>query len=112
MVVLRVIIFFITFTMGKKYYVYILTNQNNAIFYVGVTNNLIRRLRQHKNKEVKGFTSKYNLDELAYYEHHSNISNAIAREKELKGWCRSKKKQLIKERTNKNIVVNDHDGSC
>ena len=79
----------------NTYYVYILTNWNNKVLYVGVTNNLEKRLQQHKNKIFGGFTSKYNVNKLVYYETTSEIKSAISREKEIKGWLRSKKNQLI-----------------
>lgn len=78
-----------------KYYVYILTNWNNAVLYVGVTNNLARRIYEHKNHMVEGFTSKYNVTKLVYYEITDDVKSAIAREKQLKNWNRSKKEYLI-----------------
>jgi len=79
----------------KNYYVYMLTNWNNAVLYIGVTNNLERRLYEHRNKLIEGFTAKYNLTKLVYYEHCHDINAAIAREKQLKGWVRRKKDELI-----------------
>ena len=81
-------------TYDRLYYVYILTNATRTL-YVGVTNNLERRMYEHKNKLVPGFTSKYNVTWLAYYEQTSDIESAIAREKQIKGWRRSKKVALI-----------------
>ena len=78
----------------RYYYVYILTNTTRTL-YVGVTNDLERRMYEHKNKLVPGFTSKYNVTWLAYYEQTSDVESAIAREKEIKGWRRSKKVALI-----------------
>jgi putative endonuclease len=78
----------------NSYYVYILSNKSKTI-YTGVTNDLRRRLYEHKNKTVKGFTSKYNINKLVYYEESGDIKAAIAREKQLKGWLRIKKIQLI-----------------
>ena len=78
------------------YYVYILTNKHNTVLYIGVTNNIERRLYEHKNKLVDGFTKRYNLDKLVYYETTENILTAIEREKQLKGWTRAKKNELIK----------------
>ncbi len=78
----------------KNYYVYILANASRS-FYVGVTGNLKRRIWEHKLRLVEGFTRKYKLTELVYYEVWGNIRAAIAREKELKGWRRSKKIRLI-----------------
>jgi putative endonuclease len=81
----------------KKGYVYILTNTNNTVLYTGVTSNLVKRVYEHKNKEVEGFTKKYNLHKLIYYEIFEDIVNAITREKQIKGWLRSKKISLIKK---------------
>jgi len=78
-----------------NYYVYILTNWNNRIVYTGVTNNLERRLFEHKNKLLEGFTKKYNLNKLVYYETTSDIHSAIEREKEIKNWRREKKNRLV-----------------
>ena len=77
------------------YYVYMLTNWNNKVLYTGVTNNLERRIYEHKNKLVKGFTEKYNVNKLVYFEYTSDVNSAIAREKEIKGWTRQKKNQLV-----------------
>ena len=79
----------------KQYYVYIMTNKSRTL-YTGVTNNLQRRVYQHKNKLIDGFTKKYNITKLVYYETTNNISAAIAREKQIKGWLRRKKIALIK----------------
>jgi putative endonuclease len=79
----------------KRYYVYLLTNWNNRVMYVGVTNNLERRLYEHKNKLVKGFTQKYNVHKLVYYEETPDVSSAITREKEIKKWRREKKNKLV-----------------
>ena len=80
--------------MRKEYYVYIMTNKSRTL-YTGVTNNLLRRVYEHKNKLVPGFTSKYNIQFLAYYEAGADIRAAIAREKQIKGWLRAKKIALI-----------------
>ena len=77
-----------------QYYVYILTNGKRNL-YVGVTNDLVRRVYEHKNKLVCGFTKRYNLSWLAYFETTSEIESAIAREKQIKGWRRSKKIALV-----------------
>jgi putative endonuclease len=77
------------------YYVYILTNRYNTVLYTGVTNNLERRLYEHKNKRINGFTKKYNVDKLVYFEDTDNINSAITREKQIKGWTRKKKDELI-----------------
>ena len=81
-------------TQDRQYYVYILTNRTRTL-YVGVTNDLERRMYEHKNKLLPGFTSKYNVTWLAYYEQTSDVESAIAREKQIKGWRRSKKVELI-----------------
>ena len=78
-----------------EYYIYIMTNKSFTL-YVGVTNDLARRVWEHKNKAKKGFTSKYNIDKLLYYEEFDDIGEAIKREKEIKGWIRKKKIELIK----------------
>ena len=80
--------------MSKEYYVYIMTNKSRTL-YTGVTNDLMRRVYEHKNKLVKGFTSKYKIQFLVYYESTSDIHVAIAREKQIKGWLRKKKIALI-----------------
>lgn len=80
--------------MGE-YYVYILTNWNNKVMYVGVTNDIERRIFEHKNKLIEGFTKKYNVDKLVYFEITSSIEAAIEREKQLKGWKRIRKNELV-----------------
>jgi putative endonuclease len=82
--------------MQKQFYVYILFNKKNGTLYIGVTNNLSRRIYEHKNKLVKGFTEKYWVDKLGYYEVSDSIESAIAREKQLKAGSRQKKIDLIK----------------
>jgi putative endonuclease len=77
-----------------RYFVYILTNKSR-ILYIGVTGDLVQRLYQHRNKLVDGFTKKYNITELVHFEETSNVVDAIAREKQLKGWVRAKKVALI-----------------
>jgi putative endonuclease len=79
----------------RQYYVYILTNKSNKVLYVGVTNNLERRIFEHKNKLVEGFTKKYNLNKLVYYEATNEIDRALEREKQLKNWHRDWKINLI-----------------
>ena len=79
----------------KRAYVYILSNKRNGTLYVGVTSNLVKRIFEHKEKVVKGFSAKYNLDLLVYYEEWWNIEEAIQREKQLKAGNRKKKLSLI-----------------
>ncbi len=81
--------------MRKTYYVYLLTNWNNRVMYVGVTNHLERRLHEHKNKLIEGFTKKYNVDKLVYFEMTSDVLAAIEREKQIKKWRREKKDRLV-----------------
>ena len=81
--------------MTVTYYVYLLTNWNNKVMYLGVINNLERRLYEHKNKLVKGFTEKYNVNKLVYFEETQDVTAAIAREKEIKKWRKEKKNQLV-----------------
>lgn len=81
--------------MLKQYYIYILTNQRNTVLYTGVTNDLIKRIYEHKNKLVKGFSSKYNLDKLVYYEICTDAISSINREKQIKAGNRNKKLELI-----------------
>jgi putative endonuclease len=81
----------------KNYYVYILTNKPNGVLYIGVTNELIKRVWQHRNKFVKGFTQKYNADKLVYYELFNDINEAILRETRLKTWKREWKVELIEK---------------
>ena len=81
--------------MDKQYYVYIMTNRKNTVLYIGVTNDLIRRVYEHKEKQVGGFTKKYNITKLVYYEVFEDIENAISREKQLKAGSRQKKIDLI-----------------
>ncbi len=83
----------------KQYYVYILTNKMNNVLYVGVTGHLERRIYEHKNKLIDGFTKKYNLTKLVLLEDTNDIRDAIEREKQIKGWLRQKKITLI-EKTN------------
>jgi putative endonuclease len=73
---------------SKQYTIYIITNKSNKVIYIGVTNNLERRIIEHKNKLVEGFTKKYNLTKLVYYEATDDVESAIRREKQLKNWHR------------------------
>lgn len=84
----------------RQYYVYIMTDVRNTVLYVGVTNDLIRRIYEHKEKLVNGFTKKYNIVKLVYYEVFDDVEDAILREKQIKAGSRQKKVQLI-DSTNK-----------
>ncbi len=81
--------------MGKRGYIYILTNKNNSTLYIGVTSNLQKRIHQHKNHLVDGFSKKYNMLKLVYYEIIDSMYEAIKREKQLKAGSRKKKIELI-----------------
>jgi putative endonuclease len=78
-----------------SYFVYILASKRNGTLYTGVTNNLFRRVLEHKDKIIKGFTSKYGVDRLVYFENHKYINDAIKRESNIKAWNRKKKLKLI-----------------
>jgi putative endonuclease len=80
---------------GKRYYVYIMASRSLNL-YTGVTNSVYHRALQHKSKEIDGFTKKYNINRLVYYETFEHIGNAIAREKQVKAWTRAKRLALIK----------------
>ena len=77
------------------YYVYMLTNRNNKVLYTGMTNNLPRRLFEHENQLAEGFTKKYNVHKLVYFECTTDVKAAISREKQIKGWTRDKKDALV-----------------
>ncbi|MCJ7826209.1 GIY-YIG nuclease family protein [Patescibacteria group bacterium] len=81
----------------RSYFVYILTNSTNRVLYIGVTNNLIRRIYEHKQNAISGFTAQYHLHKLVYFEIYNDIKEAIQREKRLKGGSRLKKLELIRE---------------
>ena len=81
--------------MDKNYFVYIITNKNNNVLYTGITNNLIRRIYEHKKKIYKGFSAKYNLNKLIYFEYTDDVNEAIKREKQIKGGSRKKKLDMI-----------------
>ena len=81
--------------MNKQYYIYILTNKRNNVLYTGVTNDLQRRVSEHREKLVGGFTKKYNVNKLVYYEETESIEAALNREKQIKGGSRQKKIDLI-----------------
>jgi len=89
------------------YYVYILTNKTDTVMYIGVTNDLQRRLCEHKNEQIEGFTKRYHVHKLVYYEEYHEINDAIAREKQLKGWKREKKNALV---ATKNPNLDDWSG--
>jgi putative endonuclease len=84
--------------MDKNYYIYILTNKKDGILYIGVTNNLERRIYEHKQGIVEGFSKKYNLKKLVYFEETKDVKSAIAREKCLKKWNREWKLKLIEKK--------------
>ena len=79
----------------NDYYVYILTNTNNHVMYIGITNNLQRRVYEHKTGVFEGFTKKYRVHKLVYYENCHDVNDAIRREKQLKAWSREKKNKLV-----------------
>jgi len=81
--------------MKRCYYIYILTSKNNRVLYIGVTNNLAKRIWEHRTKLVEGFTKKYNVYKLVYYEEFESIYDAIGREKQLKNWKREWKIKLV-----------------
>ena len=83
--------------MEKQGYVYILFNKRNGTLYTGITSNLVKRIYEHKNKLTKGFTSRYNVDKLGYYEVYPLVTSAIEREKQIKGGSRKKKIELIED---------------
>ncbi|MCX6732612.1 MAG: GIY-YIG nuclease family protein [Candidatus Roizmanbacteria bacterium] len=83
---------------SNTYYVYILSSHRNGTLYIGVTSNLVRRIWEHKNKLVEGFTNKYVVHHLVYYEPHENPESAITREKQIKKWKRLWKLNLIEEK--------------
>lgn len=81
--------------MSKQFYVYILSNNSSNTLYIGISSNLQKRLWQHKNKLVEGFSKKYNLNKLVYYEIYEEVQQAITREKQLKKWKRCWKDDLV-----------------
>ena len=91
----------------KQYCVYILANQHNTVLYIGVTGNLQKRVFEHKNKLVKGFTSKYNVNKLVYFEQTEDVNSALRREKQLKNWKREWKNELIEKNNSKWIDLTD-----
>ena len=88
-----------------QYYVYLLTNEHGNVIYTGVTNDLLRRVYEHKHHLDKGsFTAQYNIEKLVYYETTNDVESAIAREKQIKGWNRKRKNKLIES---KNLLWED-----
>ncbi|MBN1378160.1 MAG: GIY-YIG nuclease family protein [Gammaproteobacteria bacterium] len=81
--------------MDREFYVYILASRKNGTLYIGVTSNLIKRIWEHKNNQADGFTKKYQVHQLVYYERHESAESAIHREKRLKEWQRQWKIELI-----------------
>ena len=81
--------------MLERFYIYIMTNKVNTVLYTGFTNNLVRRVYEHKEKIIEGFTKKYNINKLVYYEIFNDARNAIIREKQIKAGSRKKKLDLI-----------------
>ena len=79
----------------KAYFVYIMTNKGRTTLYVGTSNSLVRRVSQHRKGDIPGFTKRYNLNLLMYYENYNDVRDAIKREKQVKGWSRKKKEELI-----------------
>jgi len=83
--------------LDRQYYVYIITNQNHTVLYTGITNELKRRIYEHKEKSIKGFSKKYNLNKLVYFQTTEDVISAISREKQIKGGSRKKKVELIND---------------
>ncbi len=83
--------------MTKAFYVYIMTNRSRVVLYTGITNNLVRRVSQHQNGDIERFTEIYKVNRLIYYETFKDRRAAISREKEIKGWRRSKKNALVEK---------------
>lgn len=81
--------------MQGRYFVYLMGNGNGQALYTGMTNDLVRRVQEHKSGEIPGFTKRYRCHELLYYEEYTDVRGAIVREKEIKGWLREKKERLI-----------------
>jgi len=83
--------------LDRQYYVYIITNQNHTVLYTGITNDLNKRIYEHKEKLAKGFSAKYNLNKLVYFQITEDVVSAISREKQIKGGSRKKKVELIND---------------
>jgi putative endonuclease len=81
----------------KTFYVYMMTNRSRVVLYTGITNSLVRRVWQHQNSEIEGFTKTYKVNRLVYYERFNEPCDVIAREKEIKGWRREKKNALVEK---------------
>lgn len=94
-----------------QYSTYILTNKYNKVLYIGITNNLERRIYEHKNKLVPGFTAKYNLNKLVWLENFGDINDAISAEKKIKGWLRIKKINLIESKNKEWKDLSETDSS-
>ncbi len=88
---------------SREYYVYIMGSANGRTIYIGVTNDISRRVVEHKSDSIEGFTRKYKCHQLLYFECYTDINMAIAREKQLKGWNRAKKEALIREKNPERI---------
>ena len=78
------------------YYVYLLTNKTDSVMYVGMTNDIVRRMWEHKSETIDGFTKRYHVHKLVYFEEYSEVNDAISREKKIKGMTREKKNSLVK----------------
>jgi putative endonuclease len=85
------------YNIKNQYYIYILANKRNGTLYIGVTSNLVKRVHEHKNNIIEGFTKKYNIHKLVYYEITNDIESAIRKEKQLKKWNRKWKMNLIEK---------------
>jgi putative endonuclease len=81
--------------MSKYAFIYILSNEHNTVLYIGVTNDISRRFLEHQSRIIPGFTKRYNVSKMVYFEEYCSIEDAIAREKQLKKWSRKKKEMLI-----------------
>jgi putative endonuclease len=81
--------------MTKTFYVYLMTNRSRVVLYTGITNSLVRRVWEHQNGEIEGFTKKYRVNRLVYYKNFDDPGHAISREKEIKGWRRGRKNALV-----------------
>jgi putative endonuclease len=92
----------------NDYYVYMMSNKTNSVLYLGITNNIERRVYEHKNKLVDGFTKKYNCIKLVWYEHTNSIESAIIKEKQMKKWKREYKEKVINSLNPKWNDLSDH----